>query len=78
MKVVEKTRAEKDLEKHDYRDALIIYIDDKRVFCVRDGESEDATLGRDFNDCHSITSLMEQMYEAGKAGIDVTFEYEEL
>jgi len=52
----------------DYRNHLKIEIDGKTVFQASDGEPEDATLGRDFNDCYSVVDLMERAYEAGKNG----------
>ncbi len=36
----------------DYRYTLTIDIDGREAFRVSDGEPEDATLNRDFNDCH--------------------------
>ncbi len=53
---------------HDYRSAMSISIDDKKVFDVMDGEPEDSNLSRDFNDCYSIGDMMRAAYEAGKAG----------
>lgn len=47
---------------------IIIEIDDKGVFTAHDGEPEDNTLGRNFNDCLKIVELLKQAYEAGKRG----------
>ena len=57
-------------EGYDQRDGDImhIFIDGERVFRVMDGESEDATLGRDFNDCWGIPDLLEQAHKAGVNG----------
>ncbi len=68
MKVTMKSLTDVAVERRDYRDALTISIDGKKEFMVFDGELEDATLGRDFNDCWSIGNLMEKAYKAGVAG----------
>ena len=68
MKVTMKSLTEEAIERRDYRDVLTISIDGKKEFSVSDGEPEDATLGRDFNDCWSIGDLMEKAYKAGAAG----------
>lgn len=52
----------------DYRNALKIEIDGKRVFSVCDGQPEDSNLSRAFNDCYSIPDLLKRAYEAGKNG----------
>lgn len=52
-----------------------IFIDGKRVFTVSDGEPEDNTLNRNFNDCYGILDLLRQVHEAGKRG--ETLEVEE-
>ncbi len=77
MKVIEKVRSEKAIMESDFRSAIHIFIDDKQVFSVGDGEPEDSNLSRDFSDCYSIVSLMEKMYQAGKSGEDVEFIYED-
>ena len=78
MNVIIKTRGTESLEKHDYRDMMSIYIDGNKVFCVSDGEPEDANLSRDFNDCLNIGNLMKQAYAAGKSGKEITFRWEEI
>ena len=65
-------------EKNDWRDALLIFIDDKVVFSAIDGEPEDNSLGRNFNDCHSITDLIEQAYIAGVDGDEMTIEHKDI
>ncbi len=66
------------IENQDYPDgcgsSMKIKIDDKQVFAVHDGEPEDNTLGRNFNDCYSIPKLLQQAYEAGKNGEQLTLE----
>ncbi len=52
----------------DYRYTLTIDIDGRQAFRVHDGESEDATLNRDFNDCYQVANLMRRAHEAGARG----------
>lgn len=68
MKVRMETRSEEEMEECDYRDEIVIFINDKRVFRVRDDEPEDSNLGRSFSDCYNIVDLMHQAYLAGKNG----------
>ena len=51
-----------------YGDIMELFIDGERVFSAMDGEPEDATLSRDFNDCWGIPDLMKQAHEAGARG----------
>ncbi len=60
MKVTMKSLTEEAVERRDYRDILRIDIGGKRAFNVSDGEPEDATLNRDFNDCWIIGGLMKR------------------
>ena len=59
---------EEAIKERDYCDAIKIEIDGKAVFSVYDGEPEDNTLNRNFNDCRKINNLMQKAYDAGKAG----------
>ena len=68
--------SEKGLKDNDYKDMLQIYINDKRQFNFHEGEPEDATLGRDFNDVYNIVFAMRKAHEAGVAG--ESFEFEEI
>ena len=77
MKVIERVRSAKAVERLDYRSALEIEIDGKVKFSVSDGEPEDSNLSRDFSDCYSIISLMQQAWAAGKNGDSLNIEYEE-
>ena len=52
----------------DYRYTLTIDIDGRKAFRVSDGEPEDATLNRDFNDCYQVANLMRRAHEAGARG----------
>lgn len=74
MKVTQKTRNDKALEKRDYRNSMEILVNNKICFNVYDGEPEDSNLSRDFNDCFRITELMRLAYEAGKLGEEFTVE----
>ena len=74
MKIVINTLTEEAIERRDYRDAIEILIDDKRVFSACDGEPEDNNLSRNFNDCYSIDNLLKQAYDAGKNGEDFEIE----
>lgn len=76
MKVKVITLSEKGIADFDYRQLLLIEVDGKKELQFCDGEPEDASLGRDFNDCFSIHKLMKKAYEAGKAGEE--FELEEV
>jgi len=78
MKITAQTLSETGLERFDYRSSLRILVDDKNVFDAMDGEPEDATLSRDFNDCYKIPSLMRLAYEAGKNGEELEIVNEEV
>lgn len=56
--------------------SIEISIDGVKVFAVHDGEPEDNNLYRNFNDCVSITHMMEIAYNAGKAGESFKIESE--
>lgn len=78
MKIIMKSLTEQGVEDRDYRDAIEIFIDGKRVFSVGDGEPEDSNLGRDFSDCWQIPDLLKMAYEAGKKGEELIIETEEV
>ena len=67
MKVVQKGLTEKAIEDREYCDAFEIHINGKQEFAVYDGEHEDNTLGRNFNDCYKVVNLLKMAHEAGKA-----------
>lgn len=75
IKVISLT--EEEIEKRDYRNEVIIKIDDEKVFEVRDGEPEDSNLFRDFSDVWKVPSLMQRAYDAGKKGEPLGIVYEE-
>lgn len=78
MKITHKTYTEEKLEARDYRDAVEIHIDGKRVFSVYDGELEDNSIGRNFNDVFKIPNLMKTAFNAGKNGEELEVEMLEL
>lgn len=53
---------------------LEIKINGGRAFRVRDGETEDNNLSRNFSDCYKIADIIQQAYNAGKNGEDLTIE----
>ena len=61
-------------EKFDHGDFMSIKIDDKQVFSIGDGCSEDMTMSRDLNDCYHIPDLLKRAYEAGKRGEEFNIE----
>ena len=75
MKVLVLNRCAKDVEKHDYRDRLVIKVDGKEMLDVYDGEPEDNNLSRNFNDCLQVPDLMKLAYEAGKKGEELEVEF---
>lgn len=68
MKIIITTRTEEEIERCDYKDAVEIKIDERRVFSVSDGEPEDSNLGRSFSDVYKIGDLLLIAYNAGKNG----------
>jgi len=72
MKIVERS----SYDDRDCRAALVIEVDGEDEVSFIEGESEDASLNRDYSDCHSIVDLMKRAYEAGKAGEELVIERE--
>ncbi|MEN8075690.1 hypothetical protein ABFP60_01940 [Clostridioides difficile] len=66
------------VEERDYRDALVIKVDNSKRMEFYDGEPEDATLSRNFSDCHRIVEAMEDAYNAGKNGEELEIIYKEV
>lgn len=62
----------------DYRNGLVITIDDKSVVRFYDWESEDNNLGRNFSDCYNIYYLMKEMYELWRKWVEVDFDTKEV
>jgi len=67
MEVKVLTCTDEQLEDRD-GDAIEIYINGSRVFDVGDGEPEDNTLSRNFNDCYAITNMIQSAFTAGQEG----------
>lgn len=78
MIVVTESPSDSLSEENDYQDFYRIFVDGKRVASFHDGEPEDNTLSRNFNDCFSIGSLMKRAWQAGKDGEEFTLEEKEL
>lgn len=55
---------------NDYREALVIFIDNARVFSIYEGEPEDNNLGRNFNNCWIVPDLLKKTFLAGAANPD--------
>ena len=50
---------------YDYQSEYAILVDGKEEFRVGDGEPEDNTLGRNFNDVYKVVDLIKMAYQAG-------------
>ena len=73
MKVVETRDEWDDGCRESYELSVTVGAVTKNLtFC--DGESEDNTLARNFNDVYQIASLLRMAYAAGKAGEELVFE----
>lgn len=57
----------------DYRESFEVVINGESVFEVFDGEPEDNTLSRNFNDIYKLQSIIEKVYQAGKNQEPLTF-----
>ena len=78
MKVEVLTLTEEGLEERDFSDALIIKVDGEKIFKFFDGEPEDNTLSRNFNDVFNIVAVIKKAYEAGKEGEELVVESKEV
>lgn len=80
MLIHEVKLSEQELEENDYRNRLEIHVSfdspsvSSETLVFNDGEPEDATLNRDFNDCYSIVKLLKLAYEAGLRGEKLNIE----
>ena len=68
MKVREYSLSDRLVRNRYGRELLRIELNDKTLFDVSDGEPEDATLARDFNDCYGVIFLMQEAHKAGLKG----------
>ncbi len=71
MQVIVITLTEKESERRDYCEAMVIEIDGERVFKVHDGEPEDNNICRNFNDVYNVPEMLKKAYTAGKNGEDL-------
>ena len=78
MQVTIISLTEKGLEQREDRDIYVIEIDGKKVFEVYDGEPEDATLSRDFNDVIKIPELMKMAHLEGAMEDALEIEYKQV
>lgn len=58
----------------DWREAVVVRVDGKKVMSFYDGEPEDNSLMRNFNDIYSLPDLLKRAYEAGKKGEEFSVE----
>jgi len=65
MKVNIKKLSDKAIERRDYSEELTIKVNGKKIIDFYDGEPEDNTLARNFNDAYKIGGLIRMAYEAG-------------
>ena len=79
MKVTIVTPPEDTAADRDYRDSYEIRVDGKTGASFYDGEPEDNTLARNFNDVYNIHKLMQEAWHAGKRDepFEITWETEE-
>ena len=52
---------------YEVRSGFTIIVDGRIVFEVMDGESEDNSLARNFNDIYSLPALIDQIYGRGES-----------
>ena len=76
MKITITRLTEKGLENRDYRAVVKISVEDEPTLEFFDGEPEDNTLSRNFNDVYQIGDLLNKVYQAG--GLDEGFELNEI
>ena len=69
------TPSDETLKERDYRVYLEIEIEGKESLSFYDGEPEDNSLSRNFNDVYKITDLLRRAHDAGKNGEPFTIQY---
>jgi hypothetical protein len=62
----------------DYRDAFAVLVDGEVLMEFMDGEAEDASLSRDYNDLYQIPDLVNKVIKAREVGYTVELKYETL
>ena len=65
MKIVVNTLTPEAIADREYTEALELEIDGKTELSFIDGESEDNSLSRNFNDIFRIPKLLQRVYDAG-------------
>lgn len=60
-------------EVEDYRERYELIINGEVVFAVFDGEPEDNTIGRNFNDVYKLEDIIKKVHEAGVRQEPLTF-----
>ena len=78
MKITVTRLTEEAKKDRDERDGFAIDIDGKCVFSAWDGEPEDNSLARNFNDCLKIPDILKMVFERGKTGETFEIEYQKL
>ena len=78
MIITQVSLTEEEMERRDYRDAITIKINGSIALQFHDGEPEDNTMGRNFNDIYSIINVLKQAHAAGVAGESLTVVLEEV
>lgn len=72
MIIVQKTATiDNDWE---YRNGIVITMDDKTIIRLYDWETEDNTLSRNFSDCYNIYSIIKDVYELGRKWVEIDFD----
>lgn len=66
------------MNKWEFRYGVVVEVDGKPEAEFYDGEPEDNSIGRNFNDIHNIPKLMKMAYEAGVKGEDFSVSEEEV
>ncbi len=74
MKITTVTLTPEALESREYRGLYAIEVDGKNIIELWDGETEDNSLHRNFNDVFSIPTLLQTVYDAGRRGEEISFE----
>lgn len=74
MKITVTTLSEEGLEANYWRDSMKIESP-KHTLYFHDGELEDNSIGRNFQDVHTIADLMKETFAAAKAGEELEVIY---
>lgn len=66
MIITVKTLTQEALEENEYKNTLVLEMDGKNVLSFWEGEPEDGTFGRNFNDVYKIADVLKMAYERGR------------